>query len=542
MTWKDYVTYIFPNEFVLQFIIYCIFIFAAITLVVCVWLGYRAYINLNLLREDNENGLLNVSLLEASLRQNQYMQIDAFDSYTESKNVTVVTKPLFDHLRAIYDAGRKSSRLDADLLVQNTINKVFAGSDSVKTFISLFLVLGILGTLLGLAISIGSFSGEGFVLNAESNKTASELSKLFANLRGAFAPSMWGVFTTIIFVTIYTVGIQELCINKLTKQLTTVTINKWLPALYPTDFQKGEISMAKLNDAVKNANETAQTHVQFGDKAKELLDNLSSTNEAIKALHNIATVLDKSSVRYESGSVKLEDMSETLTGISKELEQNNDLFKTYINNQIAEIRKLQNSYVTTSDAIHKSLADSIKEYRETTSELKTIKEEVVEAVGEPITNKLIDVNNGLEDIAKHIGRFNEPMHESVTDIHNLFTTAVIKIRESNEQLVTTLSNLAPNGGNGVQVSGLVSNRNNGDSGEVLGKIANCLEEIQKQNKNQKPVLNEQQDFSAYANIGIAVLLLISIAIQGFIAYKLTTLEQIPPTVNNVVIKGEKAGQ
>ncbi len=542
MTWKDYVTYIFPNEFVLQFIIYCIFIFAAITLVVCVWLGYRAYINLNLLREDNENGLLNVSLLEASLRQNQYMQIDAFDSYTESKNVTVVTKPLFDHLRAIYDAGRKSSRLDADLLVQNTINKVFAGSDSVKTFISLFLVLGILGTLLGLAISIGSFSGEGFVLNAESNKTASELSKLFANLRGAFAPSMWGVFTTIIFVTIYTVGIQELCINKLTKQLTTVTINKWLPALYPTDFQKGEISMAKLNDAVKNANETAQTHVQFGDKAKELLDNLSSTNEAIKALHNIATVLDKSSVRYESGSVKLEDMSETLTGISKELEQNNDLFKTYINNQIAEIRKLQNSYVTTSDAIHKSLADSIKEYRETTSELKTIKEEVVEAVGEPITNKLIDVNNGLEDIAKHIGRFNEPMHESVTDIHNLFTTAVIKIRESNEQLVTTLSNLAPNGGNGVQVSGLVSNRNNGDSGEVLGKIANCLEEIQKQNKNQKPVLNEQQDFSTYANIGIAVLLLISIAIQGFIAYKLTTLEQIPPTVNNVVIKGEKAGQ
>lgn len=75
---------------------------------------------------------------------------------------------------------------------------MFDGVDSLKTSVSMFLVIGILGTLLGLAISIGSFSGGNFLINQETNATAEQLTALFKNLRGAFAPSMWGVASTIL--------------------------------------------------------------------------------------------------------------------------------------------------------------------------------------------------------------------------------------------------------------------------------------------------------------------------------------------------------
>lgn len=224
----DLMNYIMPKELPLQFIIYLIIGVAIIVLVKCLQLVKKARNNIILLSSNNDAGLYNVDYLKSSLELNDVDTNFVFDKYVEDKKRNSDTEPLFEHLRAIYEAGSKSSRLDSDLLVRNTVDKIFAGTDTIKSLISLFLVLGILGTLLGLAISIGSFSGEGFVLNAEANKTASELSKLFGNLRGAFAPSMWGVTATIVFVFLYTVLVQEACINKLTEQLTTVTINKWL--------------------------------------------------------------------------------------------------------------------------------------------------------------------------------------------------------------------------------------------------------------------------------------------------------------------------
>lgn len=550
MNWSSYISYVFPNEYVLQVIIYFIAFLAVVTLAVCIWLFYCARCNLELLREDNVNGLINIKPLELSLRQSHVFEVDAFDSYIAEKKESVVTKPLVDHLHAIYDAGRKSSRLDADLLVQNTIEKIFSGADSVKTFISLFLVFGILGTLFGLAISIGSFSGEGFVLNTEANRTASELSKLFGNLRGAFAPSIWGVFSTIVFVLIYTVGVQELCVNRLTKRLTTVTINIWLPALYPTDFQKGEISMAKLNDAVRNANETAQSHVQFGNKAQELLKNLDATNKTIDALRNIATVLDNSSNRYEAGSAKLAEMNDTLTGISSKMVAHNEVFNEYVNNQITAIRKLQDSYVANSDAIHKSLVEANKEYRETTGELKTIKEDVVNAVGMPINKELKQisddlklalnrVNDNLISVATYIEGFNNPMEESVDLINTLFNNTMREI-ENNTILIQNSMEDNLKRLKGISIDGGGNNVVNSDLDEKVEQIATCLEEIKKQ--NYKSVVSEQSGLGKYTTIGIAVLLFISIVIQGFIAYKLTTMEQLPRTVNNVMIKGENAGQ
>ena len=545
----DLMNYIMPKELPLQFIIYLIIGVAIIVLVKCLQLVKKARNNIILLSSNNDAGLCNVDYLKASLELNDIDTNFFFDKYVEDKNRNSDTEPLFEHLRAIYEAGSKSSRLDSDLLVRNTVDKIFAGTDTIKSLISLFLVLGILGTLLGLAISIGSFSGEGFVLNAEANKTASELSKLFGNLRGAFAPSMWGVTATIVFVFLYTVLVQEACINKLTEQLTTVTINKWLPALYPTDFQKGEISMVKLNNAVQTANESLANHNSFVNKTHEMFGNLVETNETIKELKNVSTVLKESSVSYLAGSEKLAEMKEILTEVSEKLQSDNEWFKTYVNAQITSIKTVQDSCLQVNEEVHKCLELSTEKNIKATNGLQNMQNEILEAVGKPLQEQLdsmaVKLSGDLEGIAHSVNgvstavnRISNPLESSAEQIQQMFRRAVDEIDKKNQLLakegglseakIAEFKTLMSN--NSVQVDNTAVEAK-------LDKIVTCLETLKIQSNNGEQ--RSSNKLLSYMPAVIAVLLALSIGVQGLIVNKLTILEQTQSEVNNIILKGEK---
>ena len=137
----DLMNYIMPKELPLQFIIYLIIVVAIIVFVKCLWLVKKARNNISLLSSNNDAGLCNVDYLKSSLELNNIDTNFFFDKYVEDKKRNNDTEPLFEHLRAIYEAGSKSSRLDSDLLVRNTVDKIFAGTDTIKSLISLFLVL-----------------------------------------------------------------------------------------------------------------------------------------------------------------------------------------------------------------------------------------------------------------------------------------------------------------------------------------------------------------------------------------------------------------
>lgn len=293
-----FLEYIIPNEWVLRLIIIFMWIVAGVVIRRMIKLRQTASANLAMLDKTED-----VSLLEQSLLQNKVDYNELFAKYEASKEKTAATEVLFEHIRAIYAAGIKSSRLDADLLVKNSIDKIFSGVDFLKTSISLFLVIGILGTLVGLAISIGGFNGANFIMTgqASTSATATELSSLFGNLRGAFAPSMWGVFFTISFVFIYSWFIQEQCINRLTEKLTINTIRHWLPILYPTDFQRSDNSIAKLNTTIKNAEGINKGVV-------DLQDNLDKSNATVKALSDMSDSIQRAARDFELSATKITDI------------------------------------------------------------------------------------------------------------------------------------------------------------------------------------------------------------------------------------------
>ena len=438
--------YVWPTELPLQIIIWVIWFFALCVFVKCIMIRVKTSANLKMLDE-----LQDVSFLESVLKMNDVDVAASFENFKqaifnkmkeENRSVSSsAVEPLFEHLKAIYDAGNKSSRLDSDLLVKNTVNRIFSGVDTVRTTISLFLVVGILGTLVGLAISIGSFSGEGFVINAQTNNMAVELSKLFSNLRGAFAPSMWGVFSTVVFVAAFSLFIQEGCINRLTEKLTNSTINNWLPVLYPTDFQKSENSLVKLNETVKNAD-------NINSGAQGLLRNLAESNATVVALKEAADAVTETQVAFNDGAARFTEMKEALASMQQQIREQNDGFLAYManlanQNKVVADKNLEitnavkDNYLSQSEkletVIHtlKMYDENFTEYRKNSEEsfaksietnnaiakkISDSEEHLVKAIGDPLRQQLAtelkNIGNNIGTAASSLKQINNPLVET----------------------------------------------------------------------------------------------------------------------------------
>ena len=334
-------SYIIPQEWVLRIIIIAMIALAVFVIRKCWILSTLGKENLAML-----DRMENVGDLEKALLKNDANLDQEFAKYETALGKNDNTSVLFEHLKAIYDAGAQSSRLDADLLVKNTVDKIFTDVDSIKTSISLFLVIGILGTLAGLAISIGGFNGANFVMTGQNSSTADELSLLFGNLRGAFAPSMWGVFFTIVFVFGYSWKIQEGCINKVTEKLTINTIRYWLPKLYPTDFQRGDQSLVKLNATIANAD-------GINNGVRTLEKNLSSSNQTLRQLAKVSDDIQKASDRFDKSTDKIVKIKE----LYDELKKTNDIFHSSLESLInSAIQDRKDSYKEYIEIVEKNYA------------------------------------------------------------------------------------------------------------------------------------------------------------------------------------------
>lgn len=544
--------YIFPNELPLQIIIFFIVCVALAVFIQCSKLIVKANANLKMLDENNENGLCNVFYLASSLKFSNIDSNAYFNAYVESKERTDETEPLFEHLRAIYEAGHKSSRLEPELLVRNTVEKIFKGTDTIKTLISIFLVMGILGTLVGLAISIASFNGDGFVINAEARNTAAELSKLFSNLKGAFAPSMWGVAATIFFVIYYTIFVQERCVNRLTEKLTTVTINKWLPELYPTDFQKGEISMAKLNDAVQNANKSIDNQVKFVDKTEEMFQNLTETNETIKELKNVSEALRTSTEAYQNSAVKVAELKDVLFNFAEQNKNDGEWFKTYIVQQINSIKEVQASCLADTEEIRKALFESTEKNIQATDGLQGMQSNVIAAVGDPLQDKLQamsdrleknlgDFSNSMNAISDAVGRITNPLEKTAQDIQNIIRRAVDEIDKKNK-LLAEQGGITEEKLQNIMQPNMQVTVDNSVVEEKLNNIADYLCEIKDKNnfdwQASPENVVEEKSLNKYLAIGIAALLAVSIVVQIVMVNKLSSLENAQPTVSQVSLLDE----
>ena len=163
-------------------------------------------------------------------------------------------QPVVRHLESIYSAGCADSRLDIRELLAHT-ERAISGSDAARrSFLSVFLIVGLLGTLFGLADSILAL----LKLLQQNADAGSNLIALLGALKGAFAPSISGVLTSILGTVAYAVY-QRDWLAPLAGSLREVTLNLWVPELYPTIGQEAAEAAQRSLDAAIKVTESAQT-------------------------------------------------------------------------------------------------------------------------------------------------------------------------------------------------------------------------------------------------------------------------------------------
>lgn len=485
-------SYIIPQEWVLCIIILAMIGLACFVIYKCWTLYTLGKENLAMLEQ-----MENVDFLKKALLQNDIDLDQEFSKYEESLGKNDRNFVLFEHLKAIYDAGAQSSRLDADLLVKNTVDKIFTGVDSLKTSISLFLVIGILGTLVGLAISIGGFSGGNFVMSGQNGATADELSLLFNNLRGAFAPSMWGVFFTIVFVFSYSWKIQEGCINKVAEKLTINTIRYWLPNLYPTDFQKGEQSLVKLKATIANAD-----GINSGVRALE--KNLTSSNATLQQLSKVSDSIQQASHKFDQSTDKITK----LKVLYDELKQANENFNSSVTKLVdSALQEQKTSYQDYMKVVEKNCADvqnanqdmkeqMIQYFDALTEVLKQQNNSFSTGLQQQIDTwkmTLEQQNSQLKQVISQLQVYDENFFQTVNESKDSLNKSIEvnrkaamdnqalaeKLREFEDKLLHRQDELM------AQISQPMTQK--------LSNIAEALQHIVEALKDQKGQLNEQDD-------------------------------------------------
>ena len=194
-----------------------------------------------------------------------------------------------------------------------------------RPVLALFIVFGLLGTLFGLADSLTDLApalkaGSADATAAENSARMTEaLRKLLGSMKGALAPSIWGIVFTIGGVIGYGIHAQFFC-HPIKSRLERLTLTIWIPQLYPTTSRKLIQTLQESEEQMRRGYDTAN---RVGELVETVQDNISDFNQNLTRANAITQPLgDSASQINTAANVLNESFAESLTTFSRTFGEN----------------------------------------------------------------------------------------------------------------------------------------------------------------------------------------------------------------------------
>ncbi|MFH0992054.1 MAG: hypothetical protein V1799_18770 [bacterium] len=376
-----------------------------------------------------------------------------FTKYAKS-NTLPEDDPISVHLKSIFDAGYFETRLDVSELLRHTSQRLFSYTSFLRGLLGSFIVLGLLGTLIGLADSLIQFSEPiQTSTRAWSNEQIrSSISNLLLQLRGAFAPSISGVALTIIGVLLYTLYIRFICAPA-QHLLDHLTINVWIPQLIPTTPLRLVETLKRSEEQMRQSFQAAEKVAEFAkeiqNEASEFNTNLKSSNKVLKQLSEIGTSLSGFATKFEQGTAKIVSFQEELHSLYKQSLENSSTLKenvgialkeaqafqstisTTLCDQgqqlqliVASLKSYETAYLAQRQQIDQALQKLLESVNQTLSQIDSKNKELIENFGNPLIQKLHDELSSVENtlrvqlnaIVQQFQRFDTPINDAAQKV------------------------------------------------------------------------------------------------------------------------------
>ena len=368
---------------------------------------------------------------ELSERDRQEHAEDAYHKFCEKQSLTE-SAPVAQHLKAIFLAGWDENRLEVSELINHTTSNLFKWNGPLRSVLAIFIVIGLLGTLFGLTDSLTQLSpaleaSAADETSAEnSEKMTQALSLLLGEMKSAFAPSILGIFFTIVGVVLYNAYLRFAC-QSVQSALERLTLTIWIPQLYPTTSQRLIQTLQQSEEQMRSGYETA---TRVGELVETVQDNISDFNQNLSRANNITQPLSNSvaqingaaNILNETFVPKLDEFSQEfaanvshLTGFQDEIrdlyqqlkheydtfqkdttqrldQQNQNLVAT-----LNALKSYEEAYVASRHKIDETLQKFLSEATETNNSINANNRRMLESIHNQLASNLAGLQTTLEE-------------------------------------------------------------------------------------------------------------------------------------------------
>ena len=424
--------------------------------------------------ENNQNiqPLVNAQQERDREREDNDQKVDLENTFSEFCEESSLNRrsPITKHLKAIFVAGWDETRLEGSELINHTTSELFKWNNLFRSMLAVFIVIGLLGTLFGLADSLTelspalreSIASESTIENNEkraanqlstenSKKMAQALSELLDKMKGALAPSIWGIIFTIIGVILYGIYLQLAC-HPVKSILEQSTLTVWIPQLYPTTSQKLIQTLQQSESQMQKGFETA---AQFSESVEKVHGNISEFNESLTQARAITQPLSDSVNQINKAALDISTAADVLnTGFTENLDKFSKEFTssvTHLTGFQDEIRSLHQQFQEAAnrklnqfqEAANQKLDQQIETLNKQDQNLTTTVE-VLKNCEKLYVDSCQQIDNTLQEFLKKTTEANANIEtNNLKFLEEINATNSEWIKEIQEQLKTELAIIQP---------------------------------------------------------------------------------------------------
>jgi len=422
-------------------------------------------------------GIFTLSLVTNILIKLKYQAIRKQLTSRQQRRAGVFKNEFLNKIVQEYKAAGSSNFSEVN--TQATIEKSFMdhmyyyqiGENFVSKSISILIILGLLGTFIGLTISVSELVT--LLLSGSTSASGLDLTNLLANLAGAaqgmgtaFITSLFGIFFSII-LNLLLVAVD--CSDE--KDRLMVNIEEYLDNTIAVLISKDkETEYTMLNSILRD------TFIEFGDKIENSLKE--TVNEFGNKLTNVvmdvsvsSKVLDNTVDRFDASlqdfANNMKDLSSFNTNLSNNIEKmdvsfikmsqslsdsstlitdNYDAIKNFsqdVKSAATEMSSLNQKVVADMQALVTQVDKSVTAVNTLSLLLKDSSEtnsKTVSDIQETFTKSLMEVNNAIMNMAKSTGEtYTKVMMDNSKDISSELNKGITKAINDLDQVVESFN-------------------------------------------------------------------------------------------------------
>lgn len=405
--------------------------------------------------------------------------ISSVDRFLDACKVSEKS-PVHTHLQALFLAGLKESEIDVPSLIDNTNSRITAPNSSLRSLLSLFIILGLLGTLIGLAATLSHLS----LGNEQLTSTILEqrLQELLGRLGSAFAPSILGVILTVLGVLFFFSFYLRRFSMPVCELLERYTLTNWAPNLLPTPNQllveKLQLSEQQLRANIQAAEEVAKAAPKIKNEAESLEKSVANArntfseldsaagklfefaklfNESIRQLpafqDELRTVSEKMT---EDSKLLTSTVTHTLNGnkefqadVKKHFNSQNEFFNqqyvaqsTQIANILETLKLYEDAYVSNRQSIDGKLEETLSAARQAFEQLSKQNETIIsgftDSIGEPLRESVVERLGALDPALDHIAKTLKQMNLPLQEASDKISATVVNFDKRTDKLLKEL--------------------------------------------------------------------------------------------------------